>query len=134
MSDLVEFLNALDEDEAIAKAAYAGPWVVKRLAPSVLADGDSADVLATDQTRAGWGIAEDHEGFGACTIPNAVHIARHDPVRVLADVGRLRQVIAVCEEAIKAGEIKPGTTWNDDAAGAEVATRILELIAGKDTP
>lgn len=41
----------------------------------------------------------------------------------------LWQIIDLCEGAIAAGEIKPGTTWNDDAKGAVVAEGILRLMA-----
>lgn len=61
--------------------------------------------------------------------PDAEHIVRWDPVRVLAEVEAKRQIIDWCEGAIEAGEISPNSTWNDDAAGAEVGQIVLHLMA-----
>lgn len=94
MNALIDFLkNRFRDDERIALAAYAGPWVVQRLDASTLADGNSADVIATDQTRDGWGIAVDDQGFGACAVANAEHIAHHDPARILREVAAKRRIL-----------------------------------------
>lgn len=49
--------------------------------------------------------------------------------RALADLDSKRQIINLCESAVEAGEIKPFTTWNDGATGAEVGEAVLHLLA-----
>lgn len=74
--DLVTWLRAqLDEDERVAQAAIPGPWVAD--GDEVLHDGDQV-VLSGHSTE---------------------HVARHDPVRVLAEMEAKRELIAVYEEA-----------------------------------
>lgn len=60
----------------------------------------------------------------------AGHIIRHDPAWVLADIDSKRRIIVYCAQAIEIGTPPPGSTWSDDAAGAEVAVKILRLLAG----
>jgi hypothetical protein len=62
----------------------------------------------------------------------AEHAAAWDPVRVLTECVSKRLIIRLCEDAITAGELEPDTTWNDDAAGAEVGGEVLRLLALPD--
>lgn len=91
---LVEFLAArLDEDEAAARAATAGPWHD---------DGgciSSAGYQITDYgayTRAD-GEAEEWEERQQHA--DSAHIARHDPARVLREVAAKRAIIELADEA-----------------------------------
>jgi hypothetical protein len=84
--EIVEFLTVrLAEDEATARAVddnsppWTGEWIVR-----------DAHALGT---RNGWCLAYPHEGREFA--PGLVeHIARHDPARVLAEVGAKRAIIA----------------------------------------
>ncbi|MEW2250409.1 DUF6221 family protein [Streptomyces sp. NPDC006975] len=80
--DLVQFLRArLDEDEALAREAPAEPWhignAVDPTQPCHVHTFPGARMVAD---RLNWLVAE--------------HIARHDPVRVLRDVGARREIVA----------------------------------------
>lgn len=82
--NLAAFLNArLDEDEAAAKAASGADWM------QVLA-------WVTDSTRPsseGARVAE------ADSVRTAIHIARHDPARVLREVEADRKLLDLYERA-----------------------------------
>jgi hypothetical protein len=100
MSDIAEFLTAqLDEDEAIARAATPAPW-----RSAVSSDGRSR-VLGGPHVRPGQ--TSDNrivcrDGVYPADWPteivnskvDAVHIARHDPARVLREVAVKRRVLA----------------------------------------
>ena len=77
-SDLIAFLNArIEEDEQAARAATPGPWAA--LDGGVMSiDDESWPVTSTETDR--------ERG-------DRVHIARHDPARVLADVETKRRII-----------------------------------------
>jgi hypothetical protein len=110
MSALTAFLRArLDEDERLAKRAARFRWDHPKDAPWKRAKLLAAQVPGN--------YIEEHIGRFA------------DPSRVLAEVEAKRQVIDLCEGAIEAGEIKPNTTWNDDAKGAVVGEAVLRLLA-----
>lgn len=105
--DLTEFLRArLDEDEAAARAATPGGWATGGLpwsapdvvsAPGYRPEGFSqgqqvAECIVADGGMGPW--AADVRGSG---FPkgNAVHIARHDPDRVLREVAAKRAILAL---------------------------------------
>jgi hypothetical protein len=135
-ADLVAFLHAqLDADEQAARAATPARWYVhsaiqwKGWQVTWISDSPEADGFNQPDT-AEYVIGYDGgPPVGMVGLADAVHIARHGPARVLADVEAKRRIIAVCVDAIEAGEIKDGTTWNDDAAGAEVGYLTLRLLA-----
>lgn len=52
-----------------------------------------------------------------------------DPARVLAECETKRRIVDACVAAIDAGDIKPLTSWNDDAAGAEIGEAVFRLLA-----
>ncbi len=96
--DLVAFLRArLDEDEQIAHAAsdLGASWYV---------DGRTGEVAAVQPDpkpgdSAVW-VTCDSEGLSAAVEEEqAVHIARHDPARVLREVEAKRRIIAEYEAA-----------------------------------
>ncbi len=88
MDDLVQipqFLRArLDEDEQTARAAAPGPW--NRMGQRVLDASPPSD-------RLGIGMAVGHAAASADYNETAIHIARHDPVRVLAEVDAKRRLL-----------------------------------------
>ncbi|MGA5560350.1 DUF6221 family protein [Streptomyces platensis] len=98
--ELVAFLRSrLDEDEAVARAAFAGPWVRRDQVAGVHA----AD--ATPERPFGSAVADCRRvpgGFGYGTA-NADHIALHDPVRVLAEVEAKRELLTRYDEPETSG-------------------------------
>lgn len=87
-ADLVAFLRArLDEDEQTARAAASGPWIRHEHVAGVHVD-DAAEgriyrTAVADCRRV-------RDGYG---VPNALHIVRHQPARVLAEVEAKRQIV-----------------------------------------
>ena len=83
-ADLITFLRArLDEDEAVARAATAGPWVESGV-------GDHG--WGVSFSALGSGVEADDSDQGRA---DAAHIARHDPARVLAEVEAKRQIMGL---------------------------------------
>jgi hypothetical protein len=92
-------LAQLEADEAAARAATAGPWVAvgaevngARHQPVVMGGFDSAGSLAD-----------------GCTETDAVHIANHDPARVLAQCAAIR---AIVEEHVGESKGMPGGLYD----------------------
>lgn len=93
-ADLVQFLRArLDEDEQTAHAA-GGTWWAPPDLPGQVHDSGGVNIEAK--------------------LPSfAVHIARHDPARVLAEVDAKRQIVDSYERAMANRRAHP-----DDLASA----------------
>ena len=87
--DLIAFLHArLDEDEAAAQAAaHADGKYGGRAHWSALGHG-----IAADAADPGWGIFDLSPFADAEEV--CAHIARHDPARVLREVGAKRAILA----------------------------------------
>lgn len=98
MDDLIAFLRArLDEDEQVARmaveslrcgchpGAFAGAWA-KQGDDRVIVDGDVGHSVA------------DASGWGGLEGEVALHVARWDPARVLAEVEAKRRIL---DEAIR---------------------------------
>ena len=85
--ELVDFLRArLDEDEAVARAATPGPWSVNDESfAEWISSADGVEVVAGGR----WG----GEAPAFETTEDALHIARHDPARVLAEVEAKRALL-----------------------------------------
>lgn len=87
-AELAEFLRArLDEDERAARAAFPAPWIRHDKVAGVHADD------STPERTYGTAVADCRrvrDGYG---VPNADHIARWDPTRVLAEVNAKRRII-----------------------------------------
>jgi hypothetical protein len=86
VSELITFVRAqLDEDERVARRATAGAWV------ETITEGRSVcGVQALGRLN----------GIPATSVPgwaDAVHIARHDPARVLAEVEAKRRLLDLHE-------------------------------------
>lgn len=87
MSDLAAWLRAqLDEDERVARVASPGPWRVdsETYAEAIYGASDEA-VIAGGR----WG----GEASVFDSTADAIHIARHDPARVLAEVAAKRKIL-----------------------------------------
>lgn len=98
---LVTWLRAqVDEDERVALAATASPWVGCFKQVTSAATDPEAEVAGTQRAQ------------------TADHIARHDPTRVLAEVAAKRRIIGNCEEIIN------GTGW---PGLAYITLRLLTL-------
>lgn len=102
MTDLVSFLRErLDEDEQGARAATAGPWVWT--GEQCYSGEDCSDDHAHSWGHMGPDLYGNDElvltsgGYDADQVivsrPDAVHIARHDPSRVLAEVAAKRAIL-----------------------------------------
>ena len=83
MDDLVEFLRArLDEDEALAREAPAGPWYIgNAVDPTQPCSVHTFPSVRLVADGLNWLVAE--------------HIARQNPARVLAEVEAKRRILAV---------------------------------------
>lgn len=106
MDDPIQILKTrIEDDERFALAASVSPW-----RPFVRA---GLDVVEGD----GWTVAS------AVADVDAVHIARHDPSRVLGDVEALRKVIDCWPD--------PFGNWSAEQAEAARAMKaeILRLLA-----
>lgn len=77
---IIDFIEArLAEDEAVARAATSGPWTVND--PTFAEEITSADGTAV-VAGGRWG----DEASVFDSDEDAIHIARHDPARVLREV------------------------------------------------
>lgn len=80
MDELIAFLRArLDEDEEAAlgaKGSTSGRWTQN--------DGPPEDIVLYDKS-------------GKLTVGQALHIARHDPARVLAEIEAKRDLLRLIE-------------------------------------
>ena len=102
---IVEFIEArLAEDEAVALAASRGGWHygdVDSVAGGTLYDESRriADVVYEQPSEHDGAIVRHLLATEADA--NGVHIVRHDPARVLAQVAALRAVVALHEISVK---------------------------------
>ena len=101
--DLAKFLTArLDEDEASAKEALTGPgtpaggsWTAYKHPPGPndsRSDRSVQLVGCTEPDDREWLVANAGQWGAAQNV--AVHIARHDPARVLREVDAKRSILA----------------------------------------
>lgn len=100
IDDLIAFIRArLDEDARTAQAATGGPWHV-----------DSEDYAEAIYDSQGTAVIGGGRWGGEASVfettEDALHVARHDPARVLAEVEVKRAVI---DEALG--------IWNSDVDG-----------------
>ncbi|PAU48562.1 hypothetical protein CK936_12540 [Streptomyces albireticuli] len=78
-ADLVAFLRArLDDDEQVARAAKSGPWIRHDHVAGV-----HADDAAPDGRPYGSAVADCRRVSDGYGVPNALHIVRHQPSRIL---------------------------------------------------
>jgi hypothetical protein len=95
MTDLADFLLArIAEDEAVARAAVAHTrWAL----------GDFDEPSVHGIAHASW------ENTDGDAWPNMVHIARHDPARVLAECEAKRRIVGE-HASTDEGEFYPGSS------------------------
>jgi Family of unknown function (DUF6221) len=121
MSDIRAFLTArLDEDEARARAAQKkrrGPWWSFRFLVNNARPGKKGVVTPTARDRGS--VAQ------AISPAVAIHIARHDPARVLRDVAAKRKILADYEKLLGERKSHPG-----DLAQAGALLALLGVIRG----
>jgi hypothetical protein len=95
-ADLLAFLRArLDEDEAVVRAATAGPWrhdPTKHHRLPGTAQFEEA-VFAGPPGSAATCIAATGETGDAQSMADAAYIARHDPVRARAEAEAKRAIV-----------------------------------------
>jgi Family of unknown function (DUF6221) len=109
VSDLIAFLRARLEEDAAAAQATAGPdW---------LEDGSPSLTVFTRQQSEGdrpgvRGIAWCSNGYDDDRA-NMVHIARHDPARVLREVEAKRAAVTRCELVLAAFADPAAGSWPD---------------------
>ncbi|WP_309049095.1 DUF6221 family protein [Streptomyces sp.] len=88
MDDLVQWLGAqLDEDERIARVASSGPWSVDNATYA-------ETIYAVDGTAVVGGGRWGGEASVFDSAEDALHIAAHDPARVLREIDAKRQALA----------------------------------------
>jgi phytoene/squalene synthetase len=100
MDDLVRFLLArIGEDEEVARAATPGPWFANgamnensQVGTGMGVVGKARDFPGED--RRGDVVSVGVEDDGGAWWPDAQHIARHDPARVLAECDAKRRIVA----------------------------------------
>ncbi|MFF7130363.1 DUF6221 family protein [Streptomyces sp. NPDC008240] len=91
MDELVRWLTAcLDEDEQIARAATPGPWTVDSATYAERIDSPDGPVIAGGRWGGEASVFESTE--------DALHIAAHDPARVLREIDPDRQLLAMYAE------------------------------------
>jgi hypothetical protein len=115
VTDLIAFLSArLDEDEQAARDAESASW------STGVPDGPIGGLLTV---RRDYAPAMQDYVTGSIHDENAIHIARHDPARVLREVAAKRAVLGL----VFVGDLD-GTT--DSGLGyQEGVMRSLELLA-----
>lgn len=107
-------LERIAEDEALAEAATPGPWVVEY-----------------GRALRSASIPDDEEGgttyFSIADKPDAAHIARHDPARVLAECAAKRRIISFYGDNLDAELIERQCVLGDK--GPHVAWLTLRALA-----
>jgi hypothetical protein len=133
MDELVQFLRArLDEDEQVARTAShvlrngahwsLDDWHGREQPHSLIAQGTADQPVALGH-------------FTADPVPTeqAVHIARHDPARVLRDIEAKRRLVefhhAKLIEVVNADREERSGYWCAECDGEAFPCRTLRLLA-----
>lgn len=103
MQTLITWLcGVLDDIEAAAKAATPGPWGAQPGGQGTFDNEWEVVSDAHEHPHPGhYVVYTGYEGGGASSEQNALHIARHDPRQVLADIAAKRAVLGLWEFARK---------------------------------
>lgn len=121
--ELVDFLRArLDEDEAAAKAATPGPW-------SVNDESYAETIYAPDGTAVVGGGRWGGEASVFESTDDAIHIARHDPARVLAEVESKRRTLDDVVPQIDGMEDRIDGEWGAGDPTERESVTLLRLLA-----
>ena len=126
MDNLVAFLQArLDEDEDVASDATPGPWTSEWHGQHHTVSGpEPAGELIAEWIYAIASLEPEASVERAeCDTRDAVHIARHDPARVLREVAAKRRIVDDYGSALDnrqsiRAEIRKILHSNPDAFGA----------------
>lgn len=127
---LTEFLLArYAEDEAVARAATPGPWTWEEPSTEKWPSGDQSLVTAWSESDGspkpvlyGWGY--DASGIDA-EDADRVHIARHDPARVLAECEAKRRIVSLFAPTLADDKRAALGEWDETAWRGEQALRAL---------
>jgi hypothetical protein len=124
MTDLAEFLLArIAEDEAAARAATKGEWTaVGTQFPDE--ESDAAEMIRgyVDVFPDGPGITgEEMAG------PDAWHVARWDPARVLAECDAKRRIVEFWSQAFSKPTDFPGIQFDRVRSAAQWTLQVLAL-------
>jgi hypothetical protein len=112
MDDLIAFVKArLEEDEATAKEACAGPWHTDRSVLPGLGGAWTVDALDGGPVFINFAATDD----------DVAHVARHDPARVLREVAAKRAIVDDYRRARDASQ---------NATGAELDTPGYAAVSG----
>lgn len=134
--DLIAFLReCLDKDAEVARAAAAMPGGVPgeqwRVSGTHADDGGTYWSITTgtpDLVQTVELVGSGMSGGGAHTEEVALHIVRHDPARVLAEIDAKRQIVEDFERADRYSR----TTWgqsNADQSRARTMGKVVRLLA-----
>ena len=89
---IAEFIAArLNDQEALARAATTGRWEVVEYEDFPDAHEIKADQSPAHRPRTQFTMVTDNDGL--CDRADAIHIAYHDPARVLADIAAKRAIV-----------------------------------------
>jgi hypothetical protein len=109
MDDLVQFLrDRLDEDEMVASAATEGPWSVDN-------DDYAEAIYGADQSAVIGGGRWGGEASVFESTEDAIHIARHDPARVLREVEAKRRLLDVVLPDVRNGDAMVEDEWGGES-------------------
>lgn len=121
-ADLVAWLRAqLDADEQAARAASPGPWTVNDESyAETIYDANGQDVVSGGRWNGEASVFDSTE--------DAIHIARWNPARVLAEIDAKRRII----DRYLAGDTDMGSThgpdWNEPES-RQLGEDVLRLLA-----
>lgn len=118
--DLIAKLRAaLDEDERIARAATPGPWAVdnETYAETIYGEGDNYTTVVAGGRWGGEASVFD-------STEDAIHIARHDPARVLRQTAAIRKLLDEHERLVEAN-----SSDRADLAERAALWRVIRLFA-----
>jgi len=117
MSDLVVAIRAaIDEDERIARDALhadavdPGVWMTEHHNSETHNEPNRCHI-AEDRGGHYWSVA--HEVF----IPNAEHMARHDPARVLHQVAAHREILELHDNVVRSTPAGTKFIWCPQCGG-----------------
>lgn len=125
MSDIAEFLTArLDEDEQVARSATSSPWRIDERHPHVVLEPEPIDSVGVAGERYDLFTGQLSSRFGQAKL-DVIHIVRHDPARVLAEVAAKRAVI----DRLRSEQIEQARSPNPSRAGVVfgLLTAVREL-------
>lgn len=115
VNDLIAFLlDSLNREEAYARNATRREWV-----PATPRGRDGRAVITDTGGEVASYAADDWGNPIPMETTDVIHIAHHDPERVLREVAAKRQTVARCREALASG----------DQALADFAGRTLKEMA-----